>query len=94
MTGKRNISYKKYFFLAFRFRNGFRSVFRCFPCVKWSPEYSCEGNVSCRSLSEPTALSVIYSYQRRSRATFSTPNSPQQSITTTELSMNLNQHHR
>ncbi len=76
-----------------RFRNGFRSVFRFCPCVEWSPEYSCEGHVSCRSLSEPTALSVVYSSQRRSRTTLGTTNSPQQS-TTTELSVNHNRHHR
>ncbi len=76
----------------FRFRNGFRSVFRFCPCIEWSPEYSCEGHVSCRSMSEPTALSVVYSSQRKSRTTLGTANSPQQS--TTELSFNLNRHHR
>ncbi|CAF2524707.1 unnamed protein product [Rotaria sp. Silwood2] len=77
-----------------RFRNGFRSIFRFCPCVEWSSEYSCEGYVSCRSLSEPTALSVIYSSQRRSRTILGTANSPQQSTTTTELSLNLNRQHR
>ena len=81
----------KFFF--FRFRNGFRSVFRCCPCIQWTPDYSCEGHYSCRSLSEPTALSVVYSSQRRSRTTLGSANSPQQS-TTTELSINLNRHQR
>ncbi|CAF3292080.1 unnamed protein product, partial [Rotaria sp. Silwood2] len=69
-------------------------IFRFCPCVEWSSEYSCEGYVSCRSLSEPTALSVIYSSQRRSRTILGTANSPQQSTTTTELSLNLNRQHR
>ncbi|CAF1226654.1 unnamed protein product [Rotaria sp. Silwood1] len=77
-----------------RFRNGFRSVFRFCPCVKRSSEFSCEGYVSCRSLSEPTALSVIYSSQRRSRVITGTGNSSQQSTTATELSLNLNRQHR
>ncbi|CAF1476045.1 unnamed protein product [Rotaria magnacalcarata] len=78
-----------------RFRNGFRSVFRYCPCVEWSPEYSCEGYVSCRSLSEPTALSVVYSSQRRSRATIGAANSSQQSsATANEFSFNYNRQHR
>jgi len=62
--------------------------------MKWSPEYSHEGHVSCRSLSEPTALSVVYSSQRRSRTTLAQVNSSQLSTTTAESSVNLNRHHR
>ena len=75
-----------------RFRNGFRSVFRFCPCVEWSSEYSYEDH-SCRSLSEPTAMSVVYSSQRRSRTALGTPNAPQQS-NTMELSLNLIRHQR
>ncbi|CAF1253388.1 unnamed protein product [Adineta steineri] len=77
-----------------RFRNGFRSVFRYCPCIKWSPEFefASDGYVSCRSVSEPPALSAIYSCQRKSR-TIGTTNSPQQSIIT-ELSGNINRHQR
>ncbi|CAF1365209.1 unnamed protein product [Adineta ricciae] len=75
-----------------RFRNGFRSAFRCCPCIKWSPEYATVGHVSCRSGSEPTALSTLYSSQRKSR-TVGSANSPQQSIVT-ELSVNFTRHPR
>ncbi len=87
--------YKNLFlFYLFRFRNGFRSVFRFCPCVEWSPEYPAEGLIHRRSLSEPTALSVVYSSQRRSRTTLAQVNSSQPSTTTAESSVNLNRHHR
>ncbi|CAF1233978.1 unnamed protein product [Adineta steineri] len=75
-----------------RFRNGFRSVFRFCPCISWTPEFSSQTHVSCRSFSEPTALSVVYSSQRKRRVTNSN-NAPQ--TTSSELSsVNFNRHHR
>ncbi|CAF2486173.1 unnamed protein product [Rotaria sp. Silwood2] len=74
-----------------RFRNGFRSVFRFCPCVSSSAEFSPQPHVSCRSFSEPAALSVVYSSQRKSKTTNST-NRPRATIS--ELSINFNRHHR
>ncbi|CAF1461211.1 unnamed protein product [Adineta ricciae] len=74
-----------------RFRNGFRSVFRFCPCISWSPEFSSQTHASCRSFSDPTALNVVYSSQRKRRTTSST-NTPQ--TTMSELSMNFARHHR
>jgi hypothetical protein len=80
-----------FFRLIFRFRNGFRSIFRFCPCISWSPEYSSYTHASCRSFSEPAALGVVYSSQHKNR-TISIANTPQTIMS--ELSINLNRHHR
>ncbi|CAF3749219.1 unnamed protein product [Rotaria sp. Silwood1] len=79
-----------YYYMDHRFRNGFRRVFRFCRCIKWSSKYSFVSNVSCRSSSEPTALSVIYSCRRRSCTMIVAANSPRQSTITNELPINLN----
>jgi len=76
-----------------RFRNGFISVLRCCPCVEWSPTFSSDGLVSCRTFIEPTALGSIYLSERKGRTPFSTANLPQQA-TIAQLYVKLNRHHR
>jgi hypothetical protein len=73
-----------------RFRDGFRSVFSCYPCVSLSSTYSPQAYATRRSFCEPTALSVVYSCQRRSQ-TMSVTNSRVSRIS--DSSVNFNRTH-
>ena len=75
----------------FRFRNGFRCIFRFCPCISWSPEFASHTYNSCRSFSEPAALGVVYTSQRKKR-TISIAHAPPTSMS--EISINLQRHHR